>query len=159
MRSIAVTIALGMALALGACGGSSKDNASNTTSTTPTTATQPAAGATGRSGKHSGKQAASGKNKGQSKKSGGAKTQTTKTQTQTQTTKTSTTTTPSSSPPSVYKTAKNICGTIIPNVVQRQLRQGKTTKKKVAKQYSTGWPPEKRKDAYKGCLAGLKKFR
>jgi hypothetical protein len=152
MRAIALTIAVATALSLGACGGSDKNgNASNST-TTQTTATQPSAGSTGKSGKQKGKKSAQ---SGQGKTSGGSKGQTTKTQT---TTQTQTSTTPSV-PASAYKTAKNVCGTILPIVVQRQLRQGKTTKKKVAKQYSTGWPPDKRKQAYRGCLAGLSKYK
>ena len=159
MRALALTITIGTALTLGACGGSSNDNASNNTTTTQTTATQPGGttGKSGKSGKQSGKKTANnGKSKGGGKTSGGSKTQTTQTQT---TTQTPTATTPSSTPPSSYKTAKNVCGTILPTLVQRQLRQGKTSKKKVAKQYSTGWPPEKRKQAYRGCLAGLSKYK
>jgi hypothetical protein len=150
MRGLALTIAIGTALTLAACGGSDKNNASNNTTTTQTTATQPGTGTTGKSGTQKGK-----KKSGKGKTSGGSKTPTTQTQT---TTPTQTSTTPAV-PAAAYKTAKNVCGSILPILVQRQLRQGKTTKKKVAKQYSTGWPPEKRKQAYRGCLAGLSKYK
>jgi hypothetical protein len=154
MRRLGLVLFIGTALALGACGGNDDDdNASNNTATTQTTATQPATGNTGKSGKK-------GKKKSGKSQTGGSapngKTQTTtETQTQTQT-QTQTGTTPSPTPPSPYKTAKNVCANILPVAIKRQIKSGKTTKKKVAKTYSTGWPEDQRKQAYRGCLAGLK---
>jgi hypothetical protein len=154
MRGLLLTVVIGAALALGACGGGDNDNASNSTTTTQTTTTQ-GTGATSENGKQSGKKK-SGKGhnaKNGGKSSGGTKTQTTKAPT---TTQNQTATTPTT-PKGPFETAQSVCQNILPTVVQRQLKQGKTTKKKVAKQYSMGWPAAQRKQVYKGCLSGLKK--
>ena len=150
MRGLAVTLAIGAALAFAACGGDDNDNASNDTATTQTTATQ-GTGKTGKRGKETAKAGKSKKGTGASPTSGGSKTETATTQTQSET--------PSvpQTPKGPYAVAKTVCQNIVPTVVQRQLKQGKTTKKKVARQYSTGWPPNQRKRAYRGCLAGLNK--
>ena len=155
MRRLALMLSIGAALALGACGGDDNNNASTTTASTPTTATQPATGTTGKSGKKGKKKSgkSNGSGGGSSTSTGG----TTKTGTQTQTqTQAQTQTTPAPAAASPYKTAKTVCGTILPNVVKRQLKKGQTTKKKVAKSYSKGWPSDQRNQAYRGCLAGLK---
>jgi hypothetical protein len=152
MRRLGSVIVISATLVLGACGGDDNNNASNNTATTQTTAPQPATGTTGKSGEKS--KSKSGKSQSGGSTSGGGGTQTTKTTTQTQTT-TQTGTTPTPPPPTPYKTAKNVCANILPTAVKRDLKRGKTTKKKVAKSYSTGWPADQRKQAYKGCLAGL----
>jgi hypothetical protein len=149
MRALTVTIAIGAALALGACGGDDNDNASNNTATTQTTGTQ---GTGAAKSKQNGKKG--GKPAGGSATSGGSNT--TQTQTGTQPEGGTTSTTPAT-PKTPYAIAKTVCQNIVPTIVKRQLKKGKTTKQKVAKQYSTGWKPEQRKDAYRGCLAGLKK--
>jgi len=153
MRGLASTLLIGAALVLGACGGDNNDNASTTTGTAQSTTTQSTTGTSGDNGAKKGKKGSGSKNKGGgSSTSGGGSTQT-ETQTQTQT---QTATTPSPTSVTPFKTAKTVCGTFLPKTIQRQIKNGKTTKKKVAKQYSKGFAQDQRSQAYKGCLAGLK---
>jgi hypothetical protein len=157
MRRLASTLLIGAALVLGACGSDNNDNASTTTGTTQSTTTQSTTGTSGSTGTKKQKKSSGSKNKsGGSSTSGGGSTQT-GTQTQTQApAQTQSTTTPSPSSVTPFKTAKTVCGTFLPKTIQRQIKNGKTTKKKVAKQYSKGFAQDQRSQAYKGCLAGLK---
>jgi hypothetical protein len=52
--------------------------------------------------------------------------------------------------------AKRVCKGFLPNQTEKELKKNKTTYEAVAKNFAKGWPKEKRDEAYKGCLAGLK---
>jgi hypothetical protein len=52
--------------------------------------------------------------------------------------------------------ARGVCQRFLPKQTERDLKAGRTTIQKVAREYSQGWPSNKRDEAYKGCLAGLK---
>jgi hypothetical protein len=150
---LSTSVLIAAAVALGACGGSdNKDNASTTTGTTQSTATQSTTGTT--TGSSGGTKTSKGKgSKGRKGQSDGSSAQT---QTQTQPTGTTPTgTVPNPSAVDPFKISKNVCGTFLPEVIARDLKKGKISKKKVAKQYSKGYPTDQRTKAYKGCLAGL----
>jgi hypothetical protein len=160
MRRLAPIVLVAAALGFAACGGDgNNDSASNSTATTQSTTTQSTTGATtGATGKQSGKKKSSankGSGSGGSGSGGGSTKTQTQTQTQTQPAQTGTTPAPTVAVP--FKTAKTVCGTFLPETIQRQIKRGKTTKKSVAKQYSKGFPKDQRNQAYKGCLAGLNK--
>jgi hypothetical protein len=149
MKVVASILLSATALALGACGGGDdNNNASTTTGTTQTTTgtstgTQTGDGASAKKKKKSG-----GGSKSAKKKSKGSSTGT-----QTSAPPQGTTTAPTK--PSTFKTAKTVCQTFLPNQIRRDLKRDRTTKTKVAKKYSTGWPSDQRRKAYRGCLAGL----
>ncbi len=153
-----MSLLIASVLVLGACGGDDKkDTASNTSESTQST-TQATTGTTGNGGgpkkdsKGSGGGPKRSEGKGSSTSGGGS--------TQTQTTATTQTETPTQTVPKPsdvkpFNIAKKVCGSFLPLTVSRQIKNGKTTKKKVAKQYSRGYPADQRTEAYKGCLAGL----
>jgi hypothetical protein len=156
---LSTSLLIAAAVTLGACGGSdNNDNASTTTGTTQSTTTQSTTGTTTGSsgGTKTGKGKSSKGKKGQSGQSGGSSAQT-ETQTKSQPTGTTPTgTAPKPSDVDPFKIAKNVCGTFLPETIARDIKKGKITKKKVAKDYSKGYPTDQRTKAYKGCLAGLK---
>jgi hypothetical protein len=154
MRRVSASLVIVAALALGACGGddNKNDNASTTTGTTTQSTT------TGKSGNGGGKENKRSSKKGGSKSksgsSGGSTTPSTTTKTQA-TPSQGTTPTPPNSPRQI---AEKVCSQFLPNVIRSDLKRGKTTIQKVARNYSRGYPKDQRSQAYKGCLAGLKKI-
>jgi hypothetical protein len=154
MRRLSASLVIVAALALGACGGddNKNDNASTTTGTTTQSTT------TGKSGNGGGKENKRSSQKGGSKSksgsSGGSTTPSTTTKTQA-TPSQGTTPTPPNSPRQI---AEKVCSQFLPNVIRHDLKRGKTTIQKVARNYSRGYPKDQRSQAYKGCLAGLKKI-
>ena len=148
-------------LAFAACGGDDeKDQASTNTGTTTQTDTggtgKPQAG--GAKQKKDSKQAdrskpkGGGKNGGSGSDGGGAKG-----------TSPGQVETPSAPAqpnliPKPRATAKKVCSQFLPLIIQRNLKRGKVTKEKVARNYSKGYPASQRDDAYKGCLAGLREI-
>lgn len=167
MRRLAPILVLAAALALGACGGSDKKNNASTTTGTTTQSTTGTTGATGSGGGRKKNKKGTGKNStggskgnggssgGGNKGSGGSTTPTTTTGTQTKPPSQGTTPTPANVSPA--KTAKAVCSQFLPEAIKRDIKRGKLTKKKVATQYSMGYPKDQRSEAYKGCLAGLNK--
>jgi hypothetical protein len=157
MRRLSASLVIVAALALGACGGddNKNDNASTTTgTTTQSTTTGTTTGKSGNGGPKKNKQ--SSKKGGSKSKSGSSGGSTTSTTTKTQATPSQgTTPTPPNSPRQI---AEKVCSQFLPNVIRSNLKRGKTTIQKVARNYSRGYPKDQRSQAYKGCLAGLKKI-
>jgi hypothetical protein len=158
MRRLSASLVIVAALALGACGGddNKNDNASTTTgTTTQSTTTGTTTGKSGNGGPKKNKQSSKkGGSKSKSGSSGGSTTPSTTTKTQA-TPSQGTTPTPPNSPRQI---AEKVCSQFLPNVIRSDLKRGKTTIQKVARNYSRGYPKDQRSQAYKGCLAGLKKI-
>lgn len=57
---------------------------------------------------------------------------------------------------SLRKLARTICSSYLPIIIRRQIRQDKLDLERYARRYSSAYKGDKRKDAYDGCLAGLK---
>jgi hypothetical protein len=64
--------------------------------------------------------------------------------------------TPALQPGNVEKTAKAVCTSFLPKQIEKDLEDGDRKPESVAKDYSRGFPEKQQKDAYDGCLAGLK---
>ena len=64
--------------------------------------------------------------------------------------------TPALQPGNVEKTAKTVCTSFLPKQIEKDLKDGDRKPESVAKDYSRGFPEKQQKDAYEGCLAGLK---
>jgi hypothetical protein len=56
----------------------------------------------------------------------------------------------------VEKTSKTVCSNFLPTQLAKQLKEGDKSAEDIAKDYSAGYPASQRKNAYDGCLAGLK---
>jgi hypothetical protein len=56
----------------------------------------------------------------------------------------------------VKSTAKTVCTSFLPKALERDLKSGDKSPEDIAKDYSRGFPQAQRKDAYEGCLSGLK---
>jgi hypothetical protein len=156
MRRLSASLVIVAALALGACGGddNKNDNASTTTGTTTQSTTGTTTGKSGNGGGKKNKRSSKkGGSKSKSESSGGSTTPSTATKTQATP---SQGTTPTPNNPRAI--AEKVCWQFLPNVIRRDLKRGKTTRQKVARNYSRGYPKDQRSQAYKGCLAGLKKI-
>ena len=142
------------ATGLGACGGDDKgSNASTTTTqTTPTTTSTTKTTTTKKQSGNSKSGSGGGSNSGSKSKSGSSNKGT-------PTTPAAPTGNPTNAVPKPFNTSRTVCGTFLPNQIQRQLKRGSKTKESVARAYSKGYPEKQRSAAYKGCLAGLKKRR
>jgi hypothetical protein len=159
MKRLSSIVLASAVLALGACGGdnNSSDNASTTAptgATGPTTTQKTNTSTTTTGTRKKGKSGSGSKGKSGSGSSGGS---TTNTQT-TKTTKTTTTpaqTTPNQIP-KPFNTARKVCGAFLPPQVVKPVERGKRSAASLARQYSRGWPKEQRRQAYAGCLQGLK---
>ena len=53
-------------------------------------------------------------------------------------------------------TAKTVCTSFLPKALERDLKSGDKSPEEIAKDYSRAFPAAQRKDAYDGCLAGVK---
>jgi hypothetical protein len=148
MKLVASILLSAAALALGACGGADDNNKASTTTGTTRTTTGTSTGTQTADGANAKKKKSGGGSKSAKKRRGGSSTGT-----QTSAPPQGTSTAPTK--PSTFKTAKTVCQSFLPNQIRRDLKRSKTTKTKVAKKYSTGWPSDQRRKAYRGCLAGL----
>jgi hypothetical protein len=55
----------------------------------------------------------------------------------------------------VYSVARRVCNQFLPLITAKQLKEGKTTPEKVARDYSRAFPKRQVKRAHDGCLKGL----
>ena len=63
---------------------------------------------------------------------------------------------PAAQPGNVRRVARTVCNSFLPEQIQRDLEQDDRSPEDVARDYSRGFPKRQQKDAYEGCLAGLK---
>jgi hypothetical protein len=56
----------------------------------------------------------------------------------------------------VKSTSKTVCSQFLPTALAKDLKDGKKSAEDIAKDYASGYPEAQRKNAYAGCLAGLK---